>query len=738
MLQVIKRNNITREDFNVDKIYSAIVKAMHVSGQLNKRMAICIAADIEKELLAQDIQENPEGITEVPISQIENMVFSKLIQNGLEYTAKRYEAYRAVQEYKRYENPLDKAMDGIINATNEEEIRENSNKNAHTAGVQRDLLAGQYSRDWTKRKAMPADILEAHEEAIIHFHDSDYFYQREHNCSLVNAKDQLDNGTVINETMIETPKSFQTACTVLTQISQQFSSGQYGGQTWSVSHLAPYLRISRDKIRKAKREEWEGNGFTFTEEQLEAATLVNLKKELASGIQTIQYQVITMNGSNGQAPFLSVFMYLNEDPEYIEETAMIIEEMLRQRIKGVKNRKGVYITPAFPKLLYVTDENNITPDSKYFYLTQLAAQCISKRMVPDCISAKIMKENYEGNVFPCMGCRSFLSPWKDPKTGEYKFYGRFNKGVVTINLADAGLSAHGSLEDFWEILDQRLELCHRALDLRYERLKGTPVSVSPIHFRDGGIARLGEDDTIDSLLEGGYSSISLGYAGLYECVLALIGESHTTERGEELALEIMNYMKQKTVEWNKEKNLGYSLYGTPIENTTYKFAKGIQKRFGIIPGITDRNYVTNSYHVFVKEEIDPFTKLKFEAQFQKISSGGAISYIESGDMSRNTDAIITIMQYMYENIQYAEINGKFDYCHKCGYEGEILIDEHNHWYCPVCGNRDQSKMNVARRTCGYIGSQFWGEGRTEEIKNRFVHLTTHDANLEDKGEEQEC
>lgn len=553
-------------------------------------------------------------------------------------------------------------------------------------------------------------------------HDLDYFLEHIHNCCLVDIDDMLQNGTVINRKLIETPKSFRTACTIATQAVQQVANGQYGGQTISLSHLAPFVRVSYEKYLKKYRDRG------CSPEETEAWAMEDLKKEIQDGIQTIQYQINTFSTCNGQAPFLSIFMYINEKPGYEKETAMLIEETLKQRILGMKNEKGVYITPAFPKLLYVTDENNIYPGSEYYYLTELAAECVSKRMLPDFISAKIMRQNYDGEVFPCMGCRSFLAPYKDPNTGKYKWYGRFNQGVVTLNLVDVGLSAEKDIDQFWSILDERLELCYQALMLRHERLKGTPLNTSPIHWKYGALSRL-KGDNFDELLYNGYSSISLGYAGLYECVVSLIGESHTTEKGQKLALAIMKHLRAKCDEWKTKTNIGFSLYGTPLESTTYKFANCLKKRFGIVPGVTDHDYITNSYHVNVREEISAEDKLKFESQFQSISSGGAISYIETCNLSDNIEVIIQQMQYMYENIQYAELNGKFDYCQECGFSGEILLDENNEWYCPCCGNRDHNKLNIARRTCGYIGDNFWNAGRTAEIKDRYVHIDNKPLDL---------
>ena len=716
---LVQKRNGKIDNFDGQKIYNAIMKAMkYGSGIVKEDVAITITHEITQELMS--LNKKTISIT----NDIEPLVFNKLCDKGETITARMYECYRAKRELQRQENALDEAEAGIVDGYNKEEREENSNKNPDIAATQRDLMAGTYSRDYSRRKKLPINIMAAHDEGQIHFHDSDYFMQHIHNCCLVNLEDMLQNGTVINGKKIEPPKSFQTCCTIATQIVQQIANGQYGGQTISLTHLAPFVRVSYKKIKANKIAEWNANEFIYTESMLESAVMKELKKEIKAGVQTIQYQINTFSTSNGQAPFLSIFMYINEDEEYKKETAMIIEEMLRQRIQGIKNEQGVYVTPSFPKLLYVLDENNTYEDSEYFYLTKLAAECVTKRMVPDFISAKIMRQNYDGEVFPCMGCRSFLSPWKDPETGKYKWYGRFNQGVVTINLVDVGLSANKNKELFWSILDERLELCKQALMLRHENLKGTSTRISPIHFRYGGLARLKKDETIDSLLVNGYSTISLGYAGLYECVMSMLGKSHTTEEGEKFALDIMNFMKNKCELWKKETTIAFGLYGTPLESTTYKFAKCLKQRFGVIPEVTDHDYITNSYHVNVREKIDPFEKLKFESKFQSISSGGAISYVEMENMVGNEEAVIQVMQYIYENIQYAELNGKFDYCHVCGHT-EMKIDENNEWYCPNCGNRDKEKMNVARRTCGYIGDNFFNYGRTAEIKDRVTHLSNH-------------
>ena len=713
-MKVVKRNG-SLAGFDKNKIYNAIMKAMkNGSGIVKPNIAKKIADEIEEEFADRD---------EIRISEIETAVFDKLIAKKQKITAKAYESYRAIQEFKRNRTELDKIIEGIVDGTNEEAINENSNKNAYIASTQRDLMAGEYSKDYSRRNLLPANILYAHDEGIIHMHDLDYFMQHIHNCCLVNLKDMLQNGTVINRKMIEKPKSLQTACTVATQAVQQIANGQYGGQTISLAHLAPFVRISFNKYL----EKYKNRGFS--PEDANTYAMEDLHEEIKAGIQTIQYQINTFSTSNGQAPFLSIFMYISEEPGYEKETAMLIEEMLRQRIQGMKNEVGAYITPAFPKLLYVTDKNNIYPGSEYFYLTELAAECVSKRMMPDFISAKIMRQNYDGEVFPCMGCRSFLAPWKD-ENGNYKWYGRFNQGVVTLNLVDVGLSADKDIDTFWNILDERLNLCYQALMLRHERLEDTPLSTSPIHWKYGGLSRL-DGDNFNELLHNGYSSISLGYAGLYECVMSLIGQSHTTPEGEKLAIKIMQHLRDACDKWKKETGIGFSLYGTPLESTTYKLAKCLKKRFGIIPGVTDHDYVTNSYHVNVREHISAEDKLKFESQFQNISSGGAVSYIETCNLANNIPAVIELMQFMYENIQYAEMNGKFDYCQECGFEGEMKLDDNNEWYCPCCGNRNHEKLNIARRTCGYIGDNFWNKGRTAEIKDRYLHVDNKELNFEE-------
>ena len=713
-MKVVKRNG-SLAGFDKNKIYNAIMKAMkNGSGIVKPNIAKKIADEIEEEFADRD---------EIRISEIETAVFDKLIAKKQKITAKAYESYRAIQEFKRNRTELDKIIEGIVDGTNEEAINENSNKNAYIASTQRDLMAGEYSKDYSRRNLLPANILYAHDEGIIHMHDLDYFMQHIHNCCLVNLKDMLQNGTVINRKMIEKPKSLQTACTVATQAVQQIANGQYGGQTISLAHLAPFVRISFHKYL----EKYKNRGCS--PEDANTYAMEDLHEEIKAGIQTIQYQINTFSTSNGQAPFLSIFMYISEEPGYEKETAMLIEEMLRQRIQGMKNEAGAYITPAFPKLLYVTDKNNIYPGSEYFYLTELAAECVSKRMMPDFISAKIMRQNYDGEVFPCMGCRSFLAPWKD-ENGNYKWYGRFNQGVVTLNLVDVGLSADKDIDTFWNILDERLNLCYQALMLRHERLENTPLSTSPIHWKYGGLSRL-DGDNFNELLHNGYSSISLGYAGLYECVMSLIGQSHTTPEGEKLAVKIMQHLRDACDKWKKETGIGFSLYGTPLESTTYKLAKCLKKRFGIIPGVTDHDYVTNSYHVNVREHISAEDKLKFESQFQNISSGGAVSYIETCNLANNIPAVIELMQFMYENIQYAEMNGKFDYCQECGFEGEMKLNDNNEWYCPCCGNRNHEKLNIARRTCGYIGDNFWNKGRTAEIKDRYLHVDNKELNFEE-------
>ena len=715
MAKVIRRN-CTEDEFKKEKISNAILKAMtNGSGIVKPKIA---------EDIADEIYEETKDRVEISISEIEQMVFDKLISKKQRLTARAYEGYRSIREFQREENELDDVVYGIVEGTDKEVLDENSNKNAYIAPTQRDLIAGELSRNYSRRNLLPINITQAHDEGIIHFHDADYFVQHIHNCQLVNLEDMLQNGTVINTKMIEKPKSFQTACTVATQIVQQVANSQYGGQTITLSHLAPFVRISREKWVKRVIQDFEETGVTYDMEHVNYIADKRLKEEIKAGIQTIQFQVNTFNTSNGQSPFLTIFMYINESPEYAKETAMLIEEVLNQRYEGMKNEVGVLVTPSFPKLIFVLDENNVFKDSEYYYLKKLACKCVAKRMMPDFISAKIMKQNYDGEVFPCMGCRSFLSNWKD-ENGKYKWYGRFNQGVVTLNLVDVGLSADKDVDKFWDILDERLRLCYQALMLRHERLEGTSTTISPIHWQYGAIARLSKDDKIDDLLHNGYSTISLGYAGLYECVLAMLGVSHTTEEGEKFALQVMKKLKSTCDKWKKDTGIGFGLYGTPLESTTYKFARKLRNRFGVIEGITDKDYITNSYHVNVREEIDAFRKLGFEAQFQKISSGGAVSYVEVTNLNNNFDAIEQIVDYMYDTIQYAEINTKSDYCQVCGFDGEILLDESLEWYCPNCGNRDHKKMNVCRRTCGYLGDNFWNKGRTQDINDRYIHLDNH-------------
>ncbi|MBR2027625.1 MAG: anaerobic ribonucleoside-triphosphate reductase [Oscillospiraceae bacterium] len=713
MYVVIKRDG-RQVQFDASKIEIAILKAMRYgSGIVNEELAKKIAENFSTDKMI------------VTIKEIEDYVYAALIESGDMLTAKCYEAYRAVREYQRQRNTIDNKVIGLINGENKESLMENSNKQENLISTQRDLVAEEVSKDVAKRMMLPPHIAQAHDNGLIHIHDLGHYLNPSFNCCLINLKDMLENGTVINGKMIERPKTFRTACTIATQIIAQVASGQFGGQTMSLAHLSPFVRISEEKIRRDLVIEWNENGFMYNEEQLEKIVQRRLKEEVKAGIQTIQYQINTLQTSNGQSPFLSVFMYISEYPEYEKETVMLIEEVLHQRIQGIKNEVGAWITPAFPKLLYVTDENNIREDSKYYSLTQLAAVCVSKRMMPDFISAKHMRANYEGNVFGCMGCRAWLSPYKGPinnEEGTYKWYGRFNMGLTSLNLADVGLSAQGDMDKFWKILEDRLELCRESLMLRYEKLKNVTSDVSPIHWQHGAIARLAPHEPIYPLLQNGYATITLGYIGLYECVMALIGKSHTTPEGEKLGVEIMKNLKAHIVKWKEETGLGFALYGTPSESLTERFAKCLQRRFGVIKGITDRNYLTNSYHVFVGEEIDAFEKLKFESQFHPISSGGAISYVELPNLAQNPEVILTLIKYMYENVQYAEMNTKLDFCMECGYEGEILCDDNLEWYCPNCGNRDKSRMNVVRRTCGYLGENYWNEGRTQEIKERVMHL----------------
>ena len=669
------------------------------------------------------------------VEEIQDMVENQLMNQHAFTVARNYITYRYKRALVRKSNSTDEQILSLLECNNEEVKQENSNKNPTVNSVQRDYMAGEVSKDITKRFLLPEDIVEAHEKGLIHFHDADYFAQHMHNCCLVNLEDMLQNGTVISETGIDRPRSFSTACNIATQAIAQIASSQYGGQSISLSHLAPFVQVSREKFRIQVRIEFEKIGLDLDEEKINKVAEMRVREEINRGVQMIQYQVITLMTTNGQAPFITVFMYLDEVPEgqTRDDLAAIIEEMLHQRIKGVKNEKGVFITPAFPKLIYVLEEDNIHEDSKYFYLTRLAAQCTAKRMVPDYISEKKMKElkvdkNGEGHCYPCMGCRSFLTPYIDPETGKPKYYGRFNQGVVTINLVDVACSSGKDEKKFWKILDERLKLCYRALMCRHKRLLGTPSDVAPILWQNGALARLKKGETIDKLLFGGYSTISLGYAGLCECTRYMTGVSHTEpETGTPFALRVMQRLNDACAEWKEKENMDFSLYGTPLESTTYKFAKCLQKRFGVIAGVTDKNYITNSYHVHVTENINAFDKLKFESQFQKLSPGGAISYVEVPNMQDNIDAVIAVMKYIYDNIMYAELNTKSDYCMECGYDGEIKIVEEKDsgklvWECPNCGNRDQDKMSVARRTCGYIGTQFWNQGRTQEIKERVLHL----------------
>ena len=722
--RVIKRNG-EEVDFRLEKIVNAIKKANEEVENIHRMNDFQIIAIAEK--IAQQAEEFTHAVN---VEDIQDMVETGIMEMRGYEVAQKYVRYRYKRELTRKSNTTDNGILALIDHMNEEVKQENSNKNPVINSTQRDYMAGEVSKDLTKRVLLPEEIVRAHEEGIIHFHDMDYFAQKEHNCDLINLEDMLQNGTVISETMIEKPHSFFTACNVTTQIVAQVASNQYGGQSFTLSHLAPFVDVSRQKLRKSVIEERIESGEVLDDAIIDKITERRLRTEVQSGIQTIQYQMTTLMTCNGQAPFVTVFMYLDEVPEgrTRDDLAMIIEEVMKQRMQGVKNEKGVWITPAFPKLIYVLDEDNITEDSKYWYLTELAAKCTAKRMVPDYISAKIMKELKNGDVYPCMGCRSFLTVEDSQRNadGSHKFYGRFNQGVVTINLVDVACSAEGNMERFWEILDERLELCHRALRCRHERLLGTVSDVAPILWQNGALARLKKGETIDKLLFDGYSTISLGYAGLYEMCMRMLGKSHTDPEAKPFALAVMQRLNDKCKEWKEAENISYSVYGTPMESTTYKFAKCLQKRFGIIPGVTDKNYITNSYHVHVTEKIDAFSKLKFESEFQKLSPGGAISYIEVPNMQTNIPAVLSVLQYIYENIMYAELNTKSDFCEVCGYDGEIKIIEDETgklvWECPNCGNRDQDKLFVARRTCGYIGTQFWNQGRTQEIKDRVLHL----------------
>ena len=724
-MKVIKRNG-SEVDFDITKIIAAITKANDVVEESERMTPMQIRRIAESvDLACQKMNRSPS------VEEIQDLVEKQIMAHGAFEVAKRYITYRYTRSLVRRSNTTDEKILSLIECCNEEAKQENSNKNPVVNSTQRDYMAGEVSRDITNRILLPPDIVEAHNEGIIHFHDSDYFAQHMHNCDLVNLEDMLQNGTVITGTLIERPHSFSTACNIATQIIAQVASNQYGGQSISLTHLAPFVQVSREKIRRQLQEEMQEVKADITEEQLSNMVEKRLRDEIRRGVQTIQYQVVTLLTTNGQAPFVTVFMYLNEAKNEQEkhDLALIIEEVLQQRYEGVKNESGVWVTPAFPKLIYVLEEDNIYENSEYYYLTRMAAKCTAKRMVPDYISEKKMLEpkvdkNGEGHCYTCMGCRSFLTPYVD-ENGKPKYYGRFNQGVVTINLVDVALSSGGNLEKFWKIFDERLELCHRALMCRHNRLKGTLSDAAPILWQYGACARLKKGETIDKLLYGGYSTISLGYAGLYECVKYMTGKSHTDPSATPFALEIMQYMNTACKKWKEEHNIDFSLYGTPLESTTYKFAKCLQKRFGIIEGVTDKSYITNSYHVHVTEEINAFDKLKFEAQFQHLSPGGAISYVEVPNMQQNLEAVLQVMRFIYDNIIYAELNTKSDYCQVCGWDGEIEIVEQDGkliWRCPKCGNTDQDKMNVARRTCGYIGTQFWNQGRTQEIKERVLHL----------------
>ena len=723
-MKIIKRNG-AEVPFDITKIITAVTKASDsVGGQarLSREQITQIAAAVTDQ--CQQLNRA------VSVEEVQDLVENQLMDIQAHDVARHYITYRYVQSLKRQTNTTDERILSLIECQNEEVKQENANKNPTVNSVQRDYMAGEISKDLTARLLLDPEIVKAHQEGLIHFHDSDYFAQHMHNCDLVNLEDMLQNGTVISGTYIEKPHSFSTACNIATQIIAQVASNQYGGQSISLTHLAPFVDVSRKKI--AAEVELEMEGLDVSAERKKEIVERRLRNEINRGVQTIQYQVVTLMTTNGQAPFITVFMYLGEarNPQEKADLAIIIEETIRQRYQGVKNEAGVWITPAFPKLIYVLEEDNIRPGTPYYYLTELAAKCTAKRMVPDYISEKKMLElkvdkNGEGHCYTCMGCRSFLTPYVDPETGKPKYYGRFNQGVVTINLVDVALSSGGNFEKFWKIFDERLDLCHRALQARHKRLLGTPSDAAPILWQYGALARLKKGEKIDKLLFGGYSTISLGYAGLYECVKYMTGKSHTDAGAKPFALSVMQHMNDKCNAWKKAENMDYSLYGTPLESTTYKFAKCLQKRFGIVPGITDKNYITNSYHVHVSEQIDAFTKLKFETDFQRLSPGGAISYVEVPNMQDNLEAVISVLQFIYDNIMYAELNTKSDYCQVCGYDGEIKIVEDDGklvWECPKCGNRDQNKLNVARRTCGYIGTQFWNQGRTQEIKDRVLHL----------------
>ena len=725
-MKIIKRNG-SEADFDLNKIIVAVTKANSASEK--EELTASQIKDIA-EYVEFKIQKANRALS---VEEIQDVVENQIMAQGAFDVARRYVKYRYNRSLIRKSNTTDNQILTLIECNNEEVKQENSNKNPTVNSVQRDYMAGEVSKDLTKRILVPAEIVEAHENGIIHFHDADYFAQHMHNCDLVNLEDMLQNGTVISGTMIERPHSFSTACNIATQIIAQIASSQYGGQSISLSHLAPFVDLSRQKFRKDVRAELEAAGVEPTDEQVDKITEIRVRDEINRGVQMIQYQVITLMTTNGQTPFVTVFMYLDEVPEgqTRNDLKLIIEEVLRQRIKGVKNESGVWITPAFPKLIYVLDEDNITEGSKYWDVTCLAAECTAKRLVPDYISAKKMKElkvdkNGNSNVYTCMGCRSFLTPYVDPATNKPKYYGRFNQGVVTLNLVDIACSSGGDMTKFWNIFDERLDLCYRALMCRHNRLLGTPSDVAPILWQYGALARLKKGETIDKLLFGGYSTISLGYAGLYECVKYMTGKSHTDPAAKDFALSVMQKMNDACQTWKKQENIDFSVYGTPLESTTYKFSKCLQKRFGKIPGVTDKNYITNSYHVHVTEEIDAFTKLSFESEFQRLSPGGAISYVEVPNMQDNIPAVLSVMQYIYDHIMYAELNTKSDYCQGCGYNGEIQVVDNGEgklvWRCPNCGNENQDKMNVARRTCGYIGTQFWNQGRTQEIKERVLHL----------------
>lgn len=724
-MNVIKRSG-EEVNFDVQKIENAIRKASKATAhdQMSEEQILEASKTVADKCV--QLKRSPN------VEEIQDMVETEIMARGFFAVAHNYITYRYERALVRKANSTDQQILSLLERNNEEVKQENSNKNPLVNSVQRDYMAGEVSKDITKRFLLPQEVMEAHDQGIIHFHDSDYFAQHMHNCCLVNLEDMLQNGTVISETMIEKPHSFSTACNVATQIIAQVASSQYGGQSITLSHLAPFVEVSRQKARKEVREEMDALDIPYTEEKANEMAEMRVHREIEKGVQMIQYQVITLMTTNGQAPFVTVFMYLNEvsDPQERHDLALIIEEMLKQRIQGVKNEKGVYITPAFPKLIYVLEENNVEPDSPYYYLTELAAKCTAKRMVPDYISEKLMLSlkidtKGEGHCYPCMGCRSFLTTYRD-ENDQPKYYGRFNQGVVTLNLVDVACSSKGNLDTFWKIMDERLALCYKALMCRHNRLLGTPSDVAPILWQDGALARLKKGEPIDKLLFGGYSTISLGYAGLCECVTYMTGHPHTEKEGTEFGLQVMQYLNDACAKWRQETNIDFSLYGTPMESTTYKFAKKLQDRFGIIPGVTDRNYITNSYHVHVTEEINAFDKLTFESQFQKLSPGGAISYVEVPNMENNIPAVLALIHHIYENIMYAELNTKSDYCQECGYTGEIqIVEDENHkliWECPNCHNHDQEKMNVARRTCGYIGTQFWNQGRTQEIKERVMHL----------------